>query len=440
MGCAKIFLAFFFFCVFPLSAQNSWSALGTGVNNSVYCLSEYNGELYAGGVFTTAGGVPASHIARWNGMSWDSVGPGFSGNVWALCVYNGELYAGGFFQYSGSLYCPGIARWNGTSWSQAGSGMYGGVYALEVYNGKLYAGGTFTSADGVPVNRIAQWNGTNWDSVGAGISNRPGDPTPVVEALATYQNKLAVGGRFTRAGGQPAHYVATWNDTAWAPVGPIGAAPVGAEGVYALREYNSMLYAGGGFDSLGNSAVDFLASWNGVTWSQPGNGVSSYVYALRTDSQYLYIGGYFGVPTSRIARWNGSFLSGFGNGTSALVSAIAFYNGEMHVGGQFVMASSVLVNRIARWGVPTGIPLNDDPGEGLNVFPNPAQDQLTLSLPEEFTGDVRITIMDVTGACVFSSMHDAGTTSIHVGFLAAGTYVLEVQSDEGVLRKKFVKL
>ena len=109
--------------------------------------------------------------------------------------------------------------------------MYGGVYALEIYNGNLYAGGTFTAADGVPASRIAKWNGTNWDSVAGGVTTRPGDPTPVVEALALYQGKLAVGGRFTLADGQPAQYIATWNDTAWATLGPVGAAPVGSEGV-----------------------------------------------------------------------------------------------------------------------------------------------------------------------------------------------------------------
>jgi hypothetical protein len=36
------------------------------MNVIVYALCVHNGELYAGGEFTAAGGVTAKHIARWN--------------------------------------------------------------------------------------------------------------------------------------------------------------------------------------------------------------------------------------------------------------------------------------------------------------------------------------------------------------------------------------
>ena len=36
-------------------------------------------NLYAGGDFTTAGGVPANHIAKWNGSAWSALGSGIDG-------------------------------------------------------------------------------------------------------------------------------------------------------------------------------------------------------------------------------------------------------------------------------------------------------------------------------------------------------------------------
>jgi trimeric autotransporter adhesin len=36
-------------------------------------LAVYGGSLYAGGNFTTAGGVAAPNIARWNGSAWFAV-------------------------------------------------------------------------------------------------------------------------------------------------------------------------------------------------------------------------------------------------------------------------------------------------------------------------------------------------------------------------------
>ena len=71
--------------------------------------------LYAGGDFTSAGGVSANRIARWNGTSWSALGGGLSGLVGALAVHDdgagAALYAGGAFLRatdSGDSY---LARW-----------------------------------------------------------------------------------------------------------------------------------------------------------------------------------------------------------------------------------------------------------------------------------------------------------------------------------------
>src|SRR4030095_8157977 len=76
----------------------AWSALGSGMNGSfVYALATLpNGDLVAGGHLTTAGGVSANYIARWNGTSWSALGSGTNGNVYALTTLpNGDLVAGG---------------------------------------------------------------------------------------------------------------------------------------------------------------------------------------------------------------------------------------------------------------------------------------------------------------------------------------------------------
>jgi hypothetical protein len=35
---------------------------------------DQDNNLYAGGLFTQAGGIPANNIARWNGSSWSVLG------------------------------------------------------------------------------------------------------------------------------------------------------------------------------------------------------------------------------------------------------------------------------------------------------------------------------------------------------------------------------
>jgi hypothetical protein len=57
--------------------------------------------LYAGGYFTTAGGIAANYIAQWNGSSWSALGSGMNGAVSALAVSGSTLYAGGNFTTAG---------------------------------------------------------------------------------------------------------------------------------------------------------------------------------------------------------------------------------------------------------------------------------------------------------------------------------------------------
>src|SRR4030042_7072149 len=105
---------------------NVCSALGSGLNNWAYSLAvDSNGNVYAGGAFTTAGGTAAQHIAKWNGASWSALGTGIPlGDVNALAAdLSGNLYAGGGFLEAGGTSVNRIAKWNGTSWSALGTGM-----------------------------------------------------------------------------------------------------------------------------------------------------------------------------------------------------------------------------------------------------------------------------------------------------------------------------
>ena len=46
---------------------------------SVYALQWADGALYVGGLFSVAGGAPASNIARWSGSAWSALGAGTDG-------------------------------------------------------------------------------------------------------------------------------------------------------------------------------------------------------------------------------------------------------------------------------------------------------------------------------------------------------------------------
>ena len=173
----------------------------------VYALAVSGGDLYAGGDFTTAGGVNANCIAKWNGSSWSPLGSGVgfpSGysdhpSVHALAVSGSDLYAGGFFTTAGGVNANYIAKWNGSSWAPLGSGMDHSVFSLAVSGGDLYAGGVFATSGDVNTTGIAKWNGSSWSPLGSGVG---GDLFGyyLVDALAVSGGDLYAGGRFHDGG------------------------------------------------------------------------------------------------------------------------------------------------------------------------------------------------------------------------------------------------
>ena len=112
-----------------------------GVNDEVYALAVFDDgggpALYVGGLFTTAGGVLARSVAKWDGSSWSALGSGMGGTppvVHALTVFDDgsgpALYAAGFFGAAGGVPAKNIAKWDGSSWSALGSGVNNRIDAL----------------------------------------------------------------------------------------------------------------------------------------------------------------------------------------------------------------------------------------------------------------------------------------------------------------------
>ena len=196
---------------------SNWFALNSGVNGTVSAIavSDANGSVpafapmespvYVGGQFTTAGGMSANNIARWNGSSWSALGSGVDGTVSAIAVIGSQIYVGGQFTTAGGVSANNIALWDGSSWSALGSGVDGTVSAIAVIGGQIYVGGEFSEAGDVSANNIALWDGKSWSALDNGVNGK-------VSAIVSNENTTYMGGTFIKAGGVNANNIVKISD------------------------------------------------------------------------------------------------------------------------------------------------------------------------------------------------------------------------------------
>jgi hypothetical protein len=111
-------------------------------------------DLYAGGIFTTAGGSPASRIAKWSGSSWSALGGGLPATATTI-IASTTIYSGGNFgigKYSTDL----VAKVNSLSVCENSAGVQLAFVnrsdTLPYY--MTYSGGSWSSAAALSASAV----------------------------------------------------------------------------------------------------------------------------------------------------------------------------------------------------------------------------------------------------------------------------------------------
>jgi hypothetical protein len=338
-----------------------WSDVGGGIDPSGYvnAMTVFNGELVVAGKFEEAGGVRATNIARWDGATWQPFGSGLAGTqVNALAVFDGQLVASANALGVDST----IARWDGTAWQPMGSENF--LTPLIVYKGELIAYTRELSNK----RFISRWTGSDWESIGALDDS--------ALAFTIFNDELIVTGDFSEVDGVPINNIARWNGAVWQPLGEGG-----YSGPLTVHEGNLV---------VGNN--EFLAQWNGTSWSSVQHGlsvdypplaqfrVSTLLSTSDGDGSALIVGGSFTAAGTmcvhNIARYANGQWSRLSEcedclGLSHFVQATAVHDdgtGEaLYVAGSFRFAGTQFVNHVARWDGDSWSPV----GDGFVVHSNP---------------------------------------------------------------------
>jgi hypothetical protein len=124
-----------------MSPDDKWDAQFNrpGIVGIVYAIAVSGNDIYVGGYFTTAGGVVANNIAKWDGSNWSALGNGVDGGINTIVVNGSDIYVGGWFTTVGGMSANHIAKWDGSSWSALGMGSM--VVSNIAVEGHIYVGG-----------------------------------------------------------------------------------------------------------------------------------------------------------------------------------------------------------------------------------------------------------------------------------------------------------
>lgn len=319
------------------------------------------GAVYVGGSFWQIGGQSRNRLAKLSGSGAGSVdsawNPNADGQVSTLALDgNGNVYAGGSFTSIGGQPRNRIAKISGagagTVDSQWNPSANNEVNTLAVdADGMLYAGGRFTEIGGQSRSRIAKISGTGMGA--ADPAWNPSANNTVNTIVIGGGGAIYAGGIFTQIGGQTRRYLAKILGTGTGALEPVWNpnfhnSTLPNTGVYCIAlDTAGEVYVGGAFDGINGHARNYLAKLSGdgagevdPDWHPAPTG---YVTALAVDeSGATHVGGSFrqigGQPRYSLARLDGdgNALESIDAENTGSVSALALQpDGGLVVGGRF---------------------------------------------------------------------------------------------------------
>ena len=397
-----------------VNATATWDPDGPGPQGDVLVLA---------GNFTQAGPIAADDVATFEPTSgtWATFGSGLDGFATALCVLaNGDLVVGGSFTSAGGVPAANVARWDGLAWSPLGAGTDGEVSALQVLgNGDLIAAGRFTTAGGAPASRVARWDGSVWTALGAGTD---GD----VRRLAVLGNgDLVAAGAFAQAGGSPAAHVARWDGTTWAPLGSGTDGPIQALAVAP----NGDLVVGGLFSLAGGVVAPCIAAWSGTVWAALGDPASIPLDLARVGSE-LVLAGTTATNDGTVQRWDGTEWTPLAPPAARLtVAHVAAFAGEPLAAGSFQAIDGTLAAGLATFDGAAWHP----PTRGLRPAVFAIAADAIDGAPIVATGGDDQSWTRVARGEGASRWHDLGLVEIPLGGFFGDAYALAPLPDGGLV-------
>ena len=144
-----------------------------------------------------------------------------------------------------------------------------------------------------------------------------------------------------------------------------------------------------------------------------------------------------GDPSPRITKTSGNALITWNDATQTIDVAAGLAAGSYPV--VFTAANGITPNATLNFTLTIKNSLSAIDNvelQNLNIYPNPVKDELRME-----NGELRIKnveILDLTGKIILNSQLST-LNSINVAHLASGIYFVKIQTDKGIVTRKFIK-
>jgi len=329
----------------------AWEGPGPFITEFRGLMALPSGDAAVWGMFSSANGINAHGIGRFEGGQFRSIQAGVPVRPLAMTVD-----AAGLAVLAGEP-CPGcvpgtVVRYDGRDSTVLGS-FNQKTYALATMaNGDIVVGGAFTNMTApygfLNVNKLARLSSTGggggtWTALGSGVATSNHEVAEVFALAVTPSSELIAGGRFDTAGGGAAANVARWNGRAGSPLGGGLAGRVFALAVTPAGE----VIAGGRFEQSGSSNI---ARYSGGVWTPMGVGLGgagdqvNAVHVLR-DGRVLA-----GASNGVVAVWEGGVWQPVGSAFNGRVLCVMEdAHGGLYAGGDFTASGVEPTLRGAKW-------------------------------------------------------------------------------------------
>jgi hypothetical protein len=175
---------------------------------------------------------------------------------------------------------------------------------------------------------------------------------------------------------------------------------------------------------------------DGMGLTTNGSDAGQYANTTHVNAQWTvqqYSGNYSRIQN----RGTGLFLDGMGR--TANGSACGQYANATSNNAQWQL---IAVSGSARMETPEMATqfMADEETTSVDVHPNPATDEVTITLPGSYKeGEKIVNLLDGSGKTTVSEKFSGTTHTLHISGLPQGMYLLRVRSSKKLIVKKVIK-